>query len=441
MKTKFLQAFEEMEQIVDQTVDQTPPVVCTTELVAEISSIDSDVNDVVCDLKEINEASAISDSVDCVADTMQTSVEKEEGLDEPSMALADTAMEHFFQRLNFKDKKVRPSLAVENFSDSSKRLTNTKIALENLNSFRGSLKRSLLVCQESFGDSVNARFSKSNNQLEAVLSAADQVSVEFDKKGASAKNFPSGQWSKSLGVFSKNPVLGKDVLERVKKVKQTFEGIGIVSFMNDLCTSADKIVEELGKENSEIKGDDALDKRLSAFNSKAEELHDLLIAKGSDGGGGSEFVPLTKEEKNELISLVSAIGNELGQFSKGWKKLNGKIDEVKKAAEKAEDTKNVEGKRGDRSISGRLTGAVLGTMLGFMLIPIPFFGTLLGYGVGSLLDKRTGGTPGQSESAYKKQASDAKQKTDDTLQNIIEIDGELVKFCFSIVSHVEKSTK
>ena len=432
MKLKLMQAFEE---VTDQA---TPPVtVDIDELGKEISGIDSEVGEVINQLQEINEATAISGSVDSVIDTVQTSVETEEGLDETSMALTSTAMEHFFDRLNFTGKKIRPSLAVENFSDASTRLSNTKQALENLVEFSDNLKKSLVVCQESFYESVNARFNKSNGQLEAVLSAVDHVSVEFDKKGPTDTAIPSGQWSKSLGMFTKDHILGKDVLERVKKVKHAFEEIGIAEVMKDLCSSADKIIEELGKENSNITTDGVLETKLSRFDKKAQELHNLLIAKGSDGGAGSEFKPLTKEEKNELISLIVAIGNEVSQFAKSWKKLSEKIDNIKTAAEKVEETQNVKGGESNRPVSGRVIGFLVGTWI------FPILGSIIGYYIGKSKDIKNEipGTPGQSESKYKKQAPGVKDKTNDTLQNIIEIDGELVKFCFAAVTYVEKSTK
>lgn len=120
-------ALEEEELVIEDNseVDQLEADVEVAEISEDQSEIDSDSDTIDNALDDVVE-------LEQVAEVMEDSIEKEEGLDEDAAEMAQIATESICRRLGYTPRKaIIPAL--ESFGGSSTRLEATKIALEETN--------------------------------------------------------------------------------------------------------------------------------------------------------------------------------------------------------------------------------------------------------------------------------------------------------------------
>lgn len=381
------------------------------------------------------EGAAIGEAVDAIATGLETSVERGEGVDEVTAGMVNAALENFYQRLGYKPKLGRGRVSMEGLGEAPTRLSNSKVALEQINEFRGQLSKSLKIAHEELVDGVNNHIDDVLKGLGSAGALMKEAVRKHDREGKSEKLISGGRWAQALGSFKDPIVTGADVIERLKEISKKVHDAKPTALVNELTKLADEVAKELGKDGT-VSGYGDLAKKLDNFMSAADDLNSLLNGKkDSVGGGDLQFTPLTADEVKEVVKIVGPLGSEAESFSQAFKKLIGAVEQIQRQAEQAEASGQ---KAGDRKSFFRWVGGIIG-----FLTPLPG-GLLIGLLVGLAMDEKAHKEALKNESpakAHKDNAGYTKEEAKQTLSELLQLDTELVKLATAVADLIKKSTK
>lgn len=97
---------------------------------ADAAELQADAGDVTDLVAATEEAEAGADTLENIAEVMETSADDERGLDPVAAQIAEVAIESICNRLGIRNQKIMPSL--ESFGSTGSRVTATRVSTENL---------------------------------------------------------------------------------------------------------------------------------------------------------------------------------------------------------------------------------------------------------------------------------------------------------------------
>jgi len=309
-----------LEGLEVQTPDIGDDVTDGPSLVSEVPVvIDESVADIASQCEQINEAEQIGATVDQIADTMEASVARGEGLDEPAAQIANAALENFYSRLEYKRKGGQTTIGLEGFDNGLTRFEKTKVALEELKDFRTRLAARIALAQEGLETAVDEHIEATGEDVEKVQALLDKTSKAFEDKGGKKDVIEGGRWAESLGTFTTEEgamVLPADVLKRVEEIQAAVDG---------------------AKLSETVKEESKLEDKLAKLKEVAAAVKKVT---GEPGADDVKFAAVTEGEKDAIVNAAKAIAAELAAFATGWDNLEEPKEapkEIPKEGETAEE--------------------------------------------------------------------------------------------------------
>lgn len=398
--------------------------------------LDEGAAEVVGCIDDLDETHAVADTVGTIADNMEAAVERGEGLDTEAAQITNAALEHFYNHLDYKSTVNRASIAIEGMGDPAQRLTNTRLALEDLQKFRVRLHGGLAVASENLAEKMGEYFDQAEAQANAADDLLSTASSNYDRGTPVTEPITGGRWSASLGGFPTDLVKGQDVVRRVKDIEALVRAGGPVSLVQELNSMAHTLLSSLQETKSNPTGDTTqLDRRVKAFRDAARELIGLSNAAPRAGHGTWQFAPLDKGEKNQLLTAAKGVAAHMRGFSKAWNDLEATLKKVQGASKKQQTLH-------PNHVSKGITGRVLGGLAGVAALPLgPAMLPLL-YLVGIAADAIT----------YKVQRDTAETKTNqnkateytrtelsDIYRDLVNFETKIVKVAYSSAEYIQRS--
>lgn len=326
MRRYFKVAMEENEEVIDTPTD---------------AEVESSVNEVVAKSEQLqSESDAIeegSDSLDTVSElTEQVEVAaSKDGMDESTAAVVGIATEHIRVRLGYK-KDVLP--AMEGFADSSKRLENTKVTLENLKTLHSVIGKSLNVAQEG----LTKRFA---NTLQLAFTSQKKIRANIEKnikdleeKGSSDKVINEPGWGRSFARNNTDVMKSSEVIKYLTIVDKFFTQ-EVSKISQDMINVLLKLSQQKKRGDSSDalrKGFDELDKVLKEvkdIEQKNSALFEDLKTSKSDPDYESLNLADGKKVANLALNIIAnkaadKVLDELFEVSwKTWDDISNAPDE------------------------------------------------------------------------------------------------------------------
>ena len=242
----FVFAMEEGEVVDPVVTDEVPAI--QAEVEAGSAEVVEEAEEIQEGIEAADEAGEDGETLGDIQEVMAESVEKGEGLDETSAAIAEVAVEAICARLGISGKHLMP--ATESFGSSNSRLAATKIAMENVGE---TIKRILEGIKKFFAglwEKIKAFYTNffGNSEKVEKLAKEMQAKVEGLDKAAEAKagEFKSGAIAGALNDGSKvDGGTAKAVVEAQAKLTADFDKVvgGFVS----ISEGVRKMAADIGK--------------------------------------------------------------------------------------------------------------------------------------------------------------------------------------------------
>lgn len=225
-------ATEELQEpeIVAPEVAEVPSETLEAQLV-EVDGLDRQLESLVNDGQEITDDAA---SLDDVAATVEASQEAG-GMDETSADLAEIAVESYTAKWGIK----RPTIAKENFGDSTTRLNATKLALEAIDGAKKGLFARFLELIEAIINKARDIGLKFHNAGKSLNTRADKLKAQYEAKfkdgeGSKKEESLKGEWVKFCVIDDEVNVAGLIEFAKNSQTKFTSAAAGVDSAMKKL---------------------------------------------------------------------------------------------------------------------------------------------------------------------------------------------------------------
>lgn len=300
--------------------DTAPPAPVVPTPVKEPSLINEDhvvLDEVVkktsdtCDL--IDQSADIAKTVGKVVDAVDAAVESGNGIDPTAAAIANAAMEHFYNFLDYNPKKGRPKVSMEDLSTGKKRVATAVAALEELKAFQKKLHKNLKRAYEELIEDVGESMEASGDQTADALAAIDAASAKFDEAGPKEDMVDGGSWAAPFGEFDQELATGDDVVKRVE------EFAGAVKKADPEAAAADVAATAAPAEGAAP--GDADDKDVNELGDAAETIRGVMEKKEGETSDETNFAALTAEQKTKLVEFAKQIGDQIKGVGEKWDKL------------------------------------------------------------------------------------------------------------------------
>ena len=257
-------------------------------------------------VEQSEEAADIGVSVDALAGKLEEKVSSGVGATADEAEMLDIAVEHFCKRLGYK-KKVIP--AMEGFSTTSRSLTQTKVALENLNELSRRLNTQLAVAQEGIFDSIAKSISMIFETEDKVLAKLATASAAYDAKTPKTEPIKNPAWGKYLKSSSStyNCAAALALLSKIQKIASSD---AVKTHINELSTCLAALTKEVrGNWFTSNKAD--IERIETIQNKVSQEIGPLSEMVGSsEKGKAGEFEPISPADKDKMVSAIKDLLND-----------------------------------------------------------------------------------------------------------------------------------
>jgi len=199
-------AFEEMDTDVSTEIDEVSPE--QAQAPVEAADLNEETGDIVDHAEAIDEAGDAVDNLEEVQEVIETAADEEGGLSPVAAEAIGIAIKSICARIGVQPKRLYSIYATENFSSSSTRMANTKIALEGVREFLENLWDQIKKHIRSLWEKVKAfwakHFSKVGRNFK-MLEALDRRvgSLKKDKPTEETSIDLSGSLASAFGWETK----------------------------------------------------------------------------------------------------------------------------------------------------------------------------------------------------------------------------------------------
>ena len=392
----------------------------------------------VAALDEVVEGEAISETVATIADTMETSVERGEGMDQAAAEISNVVMEHFYDRMNYTSPVHRAKISLEGYGEPATRLTNTKVALENLRQFQPRLQASLKLAHESFVENMDGYFQSAESKVSEANALLEDASRKYDHGTVTDKPLQAGRWSDAFGVGG--DATSHDIGARVKEVEQLIRKYRPTALLEELTFTTEKMTKALSKpqsDNAEANTTE-LQKDVAHFNEFAKILNQFFTEAPRERESHGSIEPLAKKDKGQLVQATKGINAELRTFAKAWADLSDAVSKLQVTARAAEDSR-ARIKKPDSIVVGTYVGTMIGWFGGG---PGALIGFLAGVATDAVINYR-------NHSQYKKDVATAsglkndahytRKEVRDIFEAMVRYETRLLKLTLSSAEYINRS--
>lgn len=398
--------------------------------------MDEAAAEVVERLDAIDETHAVAETVGTIADNMEASVERGEGLDTEAAQITNAVLEHFYDRLDYKSVVNRASIAIEGMGEPSIRLGNTRVALEDLQKFRSRLHDSLAVATENLAEKMGEYFDQAEAQANAADELLSTASSNYDRGTPVTEPIASGRWSSALGGFPSDLVKGQDVVRRVKDIEALVRSGGPVALVQELNSMAHTVLSALEETKSNPAADTTqLDRRVKAFRDAARELIGISQAAPRAGHGTWQFAPLDKGEKNQLLSAAKGVATHMRGFSKAWDDLEATLKKVQEASKKQQTLH-------PNHVSKGYAGRAVGGLAGALALPLGPVAAVVGYLLGYAADSvsyKLRRDAADVKTKQNKATEYTRTELSDIYRDLVNFETKIVKVAYSSAEYIQRS--
>lgn len=274
---------------------------------AEVEESVSKSNDEDADLQQnidiIEDADNILETTNTIEKSIEVSVQNEEGLDKVSAEVATAALEHFYQKFNFKVKKSI-SISTENFQSKETCLDSTKIILENLQTFNTKLDKHLTIAKEGlikrFSNSIKMIFTAEKKIIAKITDDLSKVKSSGVKE-EEVINEPG--WGRSFASIDSKVISGSHVIKYLSTLDKLFK--------NDMRKYIEEINNILTRITSELKRGSTKESVEKAYKELINIVQDIeKFDKNFQDNYSNLKTQKTDPDFNTLtISEVNTLGN------------------------------------------------------------------------------------------------------------------------------------
>ena len=424
-RTKGVLAMEGLEAL---TAEPAP--------LAEISAeIETSAGDLLTKIDNVSEGESIVVAVDTISDSIATSVERGEGLDDVSAGIANAALENFYERLGYTPTLGRDRISMEGLDKAELRLQNSKVALEQIGQFRTKLVQSLAIAHEDMMDSLGGHFNAAEHQLGMLQRRLQSASSAFGHEGKVDELIASGRWAAPFGAFDEEMVSSDDIVKRLRQIQDKINSehapFVIVEGMTRMVK---EITSELGKAEGSVDDPSGMGEKFKKFHEMVKSVNALTAPReGKDAS--YQISPVDQKHMGPLLDSAKFFSASVQDLAHSWGKLSAEIEKLEAAADKAAKSQNKDEKY-EKGTRGMIIGGLIGTVI------FPIVGTLIGAGLGLIHDAGNAKhTPAEKKSAYKDQAPAIKEAAKAALKDLVAIDVASLKIITAITEYIERSTK
>lgn len=266
--------------------------------VAELDVLDGEIEE-TCD--QHDEAVAIGDTVDTLADTVEERITSGEGVSEGEAELLEIATEHFSRRLGYA-KKIMPAL--EGFATPEGALTQSKVALENLQKLSNGLHHRLAISQEGIFESMAKSVTMVFETEEKVMTNLRKVSLAYDGKTVKEGQLEDPAWGKYLKT-DKAVYSGADGVATLANIEKLASNNEVKDKINELSKCLQGLTKEVkGNWFASNKAD--IERIVEIQNKATQELDGLTEAISfSTKNKTTQFTPVQPAEKAKLVQAIT----------------------------------------------------------------------------------------------------------------------------------------
>lgn len=296
------------------------------ELDNKISDIQNNNSDIINEHDSIENGISVVNTTTTIANSIEKSIDSDNGPNVIDCELVTTAMEHFYLQTNYTGKAIN-TVSLESNEINYKEYA--KLALEEINDFNCKLNGQLNIAQEGFISNIIDSIGKVFSTYSSLENNLKKAHDSYIKNGSNDKTFNNPGWGRIFKAFDDNGNINKLITEL-----QDVERIN-----NDSFTKAVKEIikaSEFFKENFN-KSRITVDRRVmedlydvaSFLNDKNKRMGaylDMILKDNYERGKNVTvyFKALTKDEEKKLyeISLKLITNRQLKESYKPLSRIN-----------------------------------------------------------------------------------------------------------------------
>lgn len=299
----------------ENALHEVPPVDAVSpeeqETEQAVAQAEIATNETVEQLGDVQEGADIAETATEITESVQETVNQGDGMSEQTSEIVNSAMEHFYDRLGYKRKRVSAIPAMESFKVKESRLQATKVAVEELQNFSNKLHGSLTVAQEGvfarLGNTLRLVFTSNEKIRERV----DQYAADLKSKGSNGKLIKEPGWGRSFAKIGKPVLNGADVIKHTEALTKLLTSAEAIDVMKDITDLLEKLTLEVSKSRF-VANDDAV-KEIQSLTEKASALRDkidkLIFTDVRTAKNDPSFQALTPEEGEKIAKTVNTLLN------------------------------------------------------------------------------------------------------------------------------------
>ena len=292
---KFLQYVHAMESEGEAT-----PVDEVAEELIDIKADREESDEIIANVEEANQ---IHDTLDQMNESVERAAE-DEGFTPAEAEAIRPAVEHFRNRLGYREKNVFPSL--EAFGGKTSKKEGARQLAELNRKTLQNIDRATVVAQEGFINNVRYRFGLVFSNRNRIGIRLEKASQDYDNRGPKDGKLEKPPFAKLFNFDGKPHVRSSDVLQVSSNYLNTVNKGDLIKLVESANSQLEELVIAVNKPTLEIEEErlKEIDKISRSVNDLRKKIEAIIEPGKADMSRKVDYDPISPPDKKKLEELV-----------------------------------------------------------------------------------------------------------------------------------------
>jgi len=251
-----------------------------------INAVAVEAEALISELDNIKEGESTLQATTDIEESIEKTIESDQGMDVVSSEIVAAALEHFYQRNGFTSSFINKA-SLESFIDNKNNLEATRFALEELKIFNSKLSNGLNIAQEGLLARAVNTFKLIFTSEKKINEKLQQAISDAETKGTKTGIIKTPGWGRSFSVINKTHLTQSDVISYLDRFCKLTKSTELYKLLDDYISILNEIKSEVSKSGIIAKDEcvekiNKLNDKVSSFTKKSYDLmakHEVKNAK------------------------------------------------------------------------------------------------------------------------------------------------------------------